>query len=260
MTVSSLFTRAALVIAHPGHELRVHGWFSAARPVTQVLTDGSGTSGISRVSSTEQILRDAGAERGKTFAPLSDAEAYRLILGGKPGVFREFAEALAEEFKSDEISCVVGDESEGYNPVHDVCRLLINAAVAIVRRSGRSLENWSFPLAARPDAPRPGEVRFVLTDRDFQTKLNTASQYKELAPEVAVAARQFGLDVFRHEVFAPVEADLPESPKPSPRPFYEIHGERRVIEGTYREVIRYRDHIAPIAAELQKYAATPCGS
>jgi hypothetical protein len=258
MTVSSLFTRAALVIAHPGHELRVHGWFSAARPVTHVLTDGSGTSGVSRVSSTEQILRDAGAERGKTFARLSDAEAYRLILDGRPAVFGEIAEALADEFKAEEITCVVGDESEGYNPVHDVCRLVINAAVDIVRRSGRSLENWSFPLAARPDAARQGEYRFVLTDRDFQTKLNTASQYKELAPEVAVAAREFGLDVFRCEVFAPVVVDVPENL--SSQPFYEVHGERRVMEGRYREVIRYRDHVAPIAAELQKYAATPCGS
>ena len=258
MTVSSLFTRAALVIAHPGHELRVHGWFSTARPVTHVLTDGSGTSGVSRVSSTERILRDAGAERGKAFARLTDAEAYRLILDGNSQVFGEMAEALAEEFEADEIACVVGDESEGYNPVHDVCRLVINAAVDIVRRSGRTLENWSFPLATRPDVARQGEYRMILTERDFQTKLKTASQYKELAPEVAVAAREYGLEVFRHEVFAPVLVSVPENP--SSRPFYEVHGERRVMEGRYREVIRYRDHIAPIAAELQKYSATPCES
>ena len=34
--------RAALVVAHPGHELRVHGWLEVARPVVCVSTDGSG--------------------------------------------------------------------------------------------------------------------------------------------------------------------------------------------------------------------------
>ena len=34
--------RAVLVVAHPGHELRVHGWLELARPTVCILTDGSG--------------------------------------------------------------------------------------------------------------------------------------------------------------------------------------------------------------------------
>lgn len=37
-TISS--GRAALVVAHPGHELRVYGWLEQARPRVFVLTDG----------------------------------------------------------------------------------------------------------------------------------------------------------------------------------------------------------------------------
>ena len=37
--------KAALIVAHPGHELRVHHWMELARPLVLVLTDGSGRQG-----------------------------------------------------------------------------------------------------------------------------------------------------------------------------------------------------------------------
>ncbi|HUE39393.1 MAG TPA: hypothetical protein VMR29_07805 [Candidatus Binatia bacterium] len=40
---------AARVVAHPGHELRVHHWMERVRPVVCVLTNGSGASGCSRI-------------------------------------------------------------------------------------------------------------------------------------------------------------------------------------------------------------------
>src|SRR5207302_1404403 len=34
------FKTSALLVAHPGHELRVHGWLERERPLVFVLTDG----------------------------------------------------------------------------------------------------------------------------------------------------------------------------------------------------------------------------
>src|SRR5256885_1892784 len=48
--------RAAVVVAHPGHELRVHGFLCAFRPLLLVLTDGSGRGGASRLPSTSALL------------------------------------------------------------------------------------------------------------------------------------------------------------------------------------------------------------
>src|SRR6266699_30347 len=48
--------RAALVIAHPGHELRVHAWVELAQPLAFVLTDGSGHTGQSRLASTSRLV------------------------------------------------------------------------------------------------------------------------------------------------------------------------------------------------------------
>jgi hypothetical protein len=57
----SLDPAAALVVAHPGHELRVHHWLELTRPFVIVLTDGSGHSGQSRLASTTRVLAAAGA-------------------------------------------------------------------------------------------------------------------------------------------------------------------------------------------------------
>src|ERR1700730_3576329 len=72
-------TRAALVIGHPGHELRVYGWLASARPQVFILTDGSGTTGIGRTASSSRVLAGAGSPLGKICAPFSDAGIYEAI-------------------------------------------------------------------------------------------------------------------------------------------------------------------------------------
>jgi hypothetical protein len=49
--------RALLVVAHPGHELRLFGWLSYARADVLVLTDGSGRSARPRINGTYLSLR-----------------------------------------------------------------------------------------------------------------------------------------------------------------------------------------------------------
>src|ERR1700742_4299674 len=67
---------AALIVAHPGHELRLHGWMSLARPCVYVLTDGSGHSGQSRLAATTQLLSTIRAESGCIYGRFTDAEFY----------------------------------------------------------------------------------------------------------------------------------------------------------------------------------------
>src|SRR5438874_2689284 len=129
---------AALVIAHPGHELCVHGWLENARPRVFVLTDGSGRSGQSRLNSTSEILSAAGARCGSIFGRFSDLSIYTAILEGDFGVFEQLVIELADSFVRDEVEYVSGDATEGYNTIHDTCRIVINAAVELARsKSGR---------------------------------------------------------------------------------------------------------------------------
>src|SRR5436309_1960907 len=72
--------QTALLIAHPGHELRIHGWLERARPLTFVLTDGSGSDGRPRLQSTADVLARVGARPGGVFGRLSDSAFYQALL------------------------------------------------------------------------------------------------------------------------------------------------------------------------------------
>jgi hypothetical protein len=64
--------RAALVVAHPSHELRLHGWLEQARPYVCILTDGGGRAGEPRLARTTEVLFRAGARHGAIYGRLSD--------------------------------------------------------------------------------------------------------------------------------------------------------------------------------------------
>src|ERR671917_288531 len=94
--------KAALVVAHPGHELCVYGWLEQARPRVFVLTDGSGRSGIPRLQSTTKILARHGAipeggRAGDIRLTLGDAQLSRkLSLAREYPELRDEVDALLD--------------------------------------------------------------------------------------------------------------------------------------------------------------------
>ncbi len=271
--------RAALVVAHPGHELRVHGWLEEAAPVVCVLTDGSGRTRRSRLDSTTGVLRAAGADAGPVYGALTDAELYAALLDRDHATFKRLVDEVAAVLVLEDVGCVVGDAEEGYNPGHDVCRLVIDAAVRLARReAGRSVENYDFTLVAPPglcpEALREDAVWYHLGDAAYARKLSAALNYPELGAEVEaafggagsaglrehpdLAARSdFGgaaLYDFRVECLRPVDSRLRAAPPfRGPRPFYEDYGERQVAAGHYARVLRYSEHVLPLAAALDAH-------
>jgi AcrR family transcriptional regulator len=243
-----------LVVGHPGHELRAHGWLEIARPVVMVLTDGSGHIGVSRLASTATVIDRAGASRGSVFGPFTDAALYRALVDHNLDLFTKIADELADVIVSHGICVVAGDDAEGYNPTHDICRLLIDAAVRQARSTrAATVSNLAFGLMNRPDDVTPakhdGISRVHLDEAAFGRKLAAAAHYPEMAAEVAAARKAWGDDAFAVETFRHVPQDDVWAPGEEP-PFYERHGERRVKDGLYEEVIRYDRHIRPLADAL----------
>src|SRR5882724_4575425 len=72
-----LAQRSALLIAHPGHELRLHGWLERARPLTFALTDGSGMDGRPRLDSTTAVLSRVGARPAGIYGRFPGAAFYQ---------------------------------------------------------------------------------------------------------------------------------------------------------------------------------------
>ena len=241
---------ALLVVGHPGHELMVHGWLEAARPLVMVLTDGSGHAGVSRLPSTAALLARAGATPGSIFGRFTDVELYRTLLDHRAAVFADLVEELANAICQHQIAVVAGDDAEGFNPTHDVCRLIVDAAVTTARGRGRSLVNTAFALMDAPSrrAQQTGASSSILTltDGALERKLSAALQYPEMAAEVAAALGRFGDEAFRIETFRHVRGCEVWAPGDVP-PDYERYGRKRVEEGVYPEVICYDQHMRPLA-------------
>jgi hypothetical protein len=60
------------------------------------------------------------------------------------------------------------------------------------------------------------------------------------------------LESFRREQLRVVAPD-DGAAAADPKPFYEVYGEQLVAAGRYREVIRRREHVVPIAAALRRH-------
>jgi hypothetical protein len=199
-----------LVIGHPGHELAVYGWLERSRPEVMILTDGSGRTGVPRIAASLQIIAQAGARASDLCGQLSDAALYRALLNQDHAIFIGLARRLADTLTRRECRYVVGDAGEGYNPTHDVCRFLIDAAIMIAgRRLRRPIGNYQFTLNG--DASRahfvPGldqAIVISLDDAVWAAKTSVISRYAAevggtLLREVENLLGGHGADVLRTE-------------------------------------------------------------
>jgi len=247
--------RAVLVVGHPGHELRVYGWMAAVRPTVHVLTDGSGDSRRSRVESTSALLDGVGASRGTIYGRMSDREIYAAMVDGDLDCFVALAEELADSFVRDGVEIVAGDAVEGFNPSHDVCRYVINAAVRLASVAAqRPIACYAFPLDGAPGMRPAGvcgvPVRVELDERTLDRKLKAAHAYEELTLEVERALARFGAAPFRTEYLWPADLADPYSWDPDRVPFYESYGAQRVASGAYHRVVTFGRHVKPLADAL----------
>ena len=260
--------------------MRVHRWLESVRPQVFILTDGSGATGRSRLGATTALLTECGAGQGRIYGRLTDLEAYRAILNRDFDLFMQLADELADALASQGVECVVGDASEGYNSIHDLCRIIIDVAVSMSRRaSNRPIANFDFAVVGRPDLCaeelRSDAICLQLDAYAFTRKLNAARKYyPELLDEVMYTVngieqgayylahtdqgnpsiQVMTLDFFRTECLRPVRDGRNSSALSGGKPFYEIHGERQVAAGRYSQVIRFGEHMRPLADALWNYA------
>ncbi len=70
----------ALIIAHPGHELRIYKFLQVYKPRVYLITDGSGGEQASRVQSTKEVLESCGATLAEGFDIVPDKKIYQELL------------------------------------------------------------------------------------------------------------------------------------------------------------------------------------
>jgi hypothetical protein len=244
-------SRSALIVAHPGHELRIHHWLERARPLVFVLTDGSGSVGESRIASTMRVLAATGARRGTVFGRFSDHALYRAMMTGDVEPIAAATLEIVESLVSHDIDVVVADSCEFYNPGHDLCRVVANLAVERAGAArGKTIRNYDYSVTGSPDVHgADGEEMTVLDDASLQRKLDAAMLYPELKRDVESALRLYKPEAFRVEALRPVPADG-AIPRPDGQPLYESTGEEHVAAGRFPTVLRHAGHFKPFVAAL----------
>jgi len=245
MNASLLLREAALIVAHPGHELRVRGWMERAAPRLFVLTDGSGSDGRPRIESTLNVARACNSKPGAVFGRFKDRDFYRMILDCDVDPCVRIVNEIAESLVAARIEIVVADSWQMYNPVHDVCSILAGLAA-----SAAGIEEIEYPVVDTPVEREP-RATFTLTDEALERKIRAAREYTQLKDDIdTVLAR--GVESLRIESFYAPGSCRPLRDAKSGRPFYEVHGEERVAEHRYDTVLTLNDHVLPFVEKLAR--------
>ena len=226
-----------LIVAHPGHELRLFGWMCAVRPIVCILTDGSGSTGAARTRYSLDLLEKCGASAGPVMGRMSDKLWYSAILEGNSDPFLQAADDIRSA--ADLGSLVLADPVEGYNPMHDLSAAIADRVASLVGG-----ERATYPLI---DA-RDGGTVLRLDSEAAMRKQAAVTAYSPLADEVR-ALSPAGESELHVERLLPEAFAWPETFGSRPR--YETFGADRAAAGTYGQVITYARHVRPIAQRLR---------
>jgi len=275
----------ALSIAHPGHELRLYGFLQKAKPYLFLLTDGTSRNNPCTREHTRRLLPPAYNERKETFFDLADYSKpegegrnmkdvyiYTELLAGRVYFFEYYTKFIAGLFVEKKIDYVVADASEGNHVIHEMCRIMTDAAIKHVKKiTGRTIINYEYAVT-KPynDGISEDCIQIELDDEARMGKINAIANYhpcilSELRPNLAldqnIILQLRDMPTGMDEVKKMIEQVNPEFfrkeyirpyiyVEPSEKPFYETHGEKLVSQGIYTEAITYEKHIKPIKEQL----------
>lgn len=203
-----------------------------------------------------EILDKLGAVAAEEAPFDSDSRIYQRLLRDGASLAVELAEHLLPHLLNPMTSLVVADSAEGFNPTHDLVRIVVNAAVMEANRTrANPLRSLAFPLVG-PPVPQdrvefsPAWVR--LSEQGLKEKVEAARGYEQLAKEVENILRKYGEDPFAleyfHTIVTPGDCGYFE------QPHYELVGKERFLSGLYEEVITFADHLLPVAEGLHRWA------
>ena len=146
----------------------------------------------------------------------------------------------------DRPAIIVSDAAEGYNPVHDLCRLIAGAAIVM---AGASTKQYEYAVVNDPLSSDPTAIAIALNAAEHAAKMERARAQAASLADIDELVARFGADAYRREMLHPV-SDWTALDDGAP-PRYERYGEERVAAGQYTTVIRRREHMLPLRDALR---------
>jgi AcrR family transcriptional regulator len=216
------------------------------------------------MGSTAKLIERVGASQGTIFGRYTDLEIYQFLLEGRHEVFAGLLKELTQGLIAEDVRVVAGDAPEGANPTHDLCRHLIDGAVAAAERVlGHPIANYEFVLDAPPNncAPelRASAVWVHLDEAALERKLEAALAYTELRGETEEGLKYYGKKAFSVECLIPSTTRTAVQKFEHEAPAYERYGREGVERfgksfGKYEEVITFQKHVKPVVRVIEEAA------
>lgn len=169
-----------------------------------------------------------------------------MILEGNTALLLSLVADLAAQLERDRPEIIVGDAAEGYNPVHDLCRLIAGAAIAM---AGVPTKQYEYAVVHHPHSSGAEEIVVELDAAEYAAKMERARGQAAALPDIDDLLSRYGADAYRREALRPV-ADWTAIDGDEP-PLYERYGTERVVAGRYTRVIRQREHMLPLRDALR---------
>lgn len=167
-----------------------------------------------------------------------------MILERNTPLLLSLVAELAAQLETDRPAIIVGDAAEGYNPVHDLCRVIAGAAIAM---AGVSTKQYEYAVVNHPHS-FDAAIAIDLDEAEYAAKMQSARGQAAALTDIDALLSRHGADAYRREAFARV-VDWTALDGDDP-PLYERYGEERVAAGRYTRVIRRREHMLPLRDAL----------
>lgn len=152
----------ALSIAHPGHELRLHGFLEAAKPFVFLLGNGGDDKKVNALHNylggiyhhTSAIGGNENArdvtytmeQKGKSKTKfISDEEIILEIQQQDISFFELYTKKMANMFLFNKVEHVAMDAAEGFYAAHDICHVMTKLAARLAEKvSGKKITLYEF--------------------------------------------------------------------------------------------------------------------
>ena len=170
-----------------------------------------------------------------------------MILERNTALLVSLVAELAAQLERDRPAIIVGDAAEGYNPVHDLCRLIAGAAVAM---AGVPVKQYEYAVVDHPHSFDAAAIVIELDAAEYAAKMERARGQAAALTDIEELLSRHGADAYRREVLCPV-VDWAAIDGDAAQPLYERYGEERVAAGRYTKVIRRREHMLPLRDALR---------
>jgi hypothetical protein len=257
-------SQTSLIIAHPGHELRLTGWISRTKPIVHILTTGSrhGHS-RSRLEASRDLIEGLGGAPGDVFGWMEDRSLYAAIMDGALDAFDEALARLTVSLATTRCRLVVCDAWQLYSPAHDIAHLLARSAVAAVNRQLRlKMRLHEFAVVPMQQSLFDGTAREAerveLSEGEVLSKIKRVAEYPDVERETADFLRLSDLSALAVERLDKPLAWSALKPPRGTVPLYETFGEERVADGHYSDVLRWK-HVRPFVDVFRRHTKSAMG-